>query len=82
MARIVLDANQVQQLYSSAGRVELCDASGKVLAEALPVPRPLAELADWEPVTPDVSDQEIERRLNSKAKNLTTAEVLAHLRKL
>jgi hypothetical protein len=82
MSRIILDASQIQQLHSANGPVELCDPSGKVVGRYVPVPRPLSELSEWELVGPEISDEELERRLNSDEPCYTTAEVLEYLRKL
>jgi hypothetical protein len=43
---------------------------------------PRIDLSDWEPVTPPVSEEELNRREQIKEKRYTTAEVLAHLEKL
>jgi len=82
MAQIILDATQAQQLCAAVGPIDLCNADGKVLGRVLPVPRPLADLSEWEPVSPEISEEEMERRLNSDEKCFTTAEVLEYLRKL
>ena len=40
------------------------------------------DLAEWEPLSPDISEEELDRRANSKEKRYTTTEVLAHLERL
>lgn len=40
------------------------------------------ELADWEPLGPELSDEEILHRLNTGERSYTTEEVLAHLGQL
>jgi len=39
-------------------------------------------LAEWEPLSPDITEDELERRAKSTEKRYTTAEVIAHLEKL
>jgi hypothetical protein len=59
--------------------VEPCDESGRLLGEF--VPKRL-DLSRWEPVTPEISDEELQRRLNSDEKRYTTTEVIKHLESL
>jgi len=76
--QINLDAKIADQLRSLGRTVELCDPSGLVLGRFVP----LIDLSEWEPVSPDISEEELDRRANSKEKRYTTAEVLAHLEKM
>jgi len=43
---------------------------------------PLIDPAEWEPVTPDVTEEELDRRAVSTEKRYTTAEVIAYLESL
>jgi hypothetical protein len=78
MSRITLDASVAKQLLNLQGPVEICDPTGKVLGRFLPK----IDLSDWEPLSPGISDEELQRRINSNEKRYTTAEVLAYLEKL
>jgi hypothetical protein len=78
MAQITLDSALANKLQGIVQIVELCDPSGRVLGRFLPAVDP----ADWEPISPEVSDEELDRRASSQAKRYTTAEVLAHLERL
>ena len=78
MSQIILDANVSSQLHKLMHAVELCDPSGRVLGRFVP----LIDLSEWEPISPEVSEEELDRRSKSKEKRYTTAEVLAHLEKL
>jgi hypothetical protein len=78
MTQIILDAGVSTQLHNLAQTVELCDPSGQVLGRFVP----LIDLSEWEPLSPDVSEEELDRRAQSKEKRYTTAEVLACLEKL
>lgn len=37
------------------------------------------DLSEWEPLSPDVSEEELDRRAKSTEKRYTTVEILAHL---
>lgn len=70
--------NTSSKLTALLHPVELCDPSGRVLGRFVP----LIDLSEWEPVSPDISEEELLRRSQSKEKTYTTAEVLAYLEKL
>jgi hypothetical protein len=78
MTQITLDPTLANKLQGLVQAVELCDPSGRVLGRFVPSP----DLAEWEPLSPEVSDEELDRRARSPGKRYTTAEVLAHLERL
>jgi len=78
MTQIILDATTSSKLHKLEQPVELCDPSGRVLGRFVP----LIDLSEWEPLSPDISEEELNRRMNSKEKRYTTREVLDHLEKL
>jgi hypothetical protein len=78
MTQIVLDANVARRLNALSQPVELCDPSGQVLGRFIP----LLNAAEWEPLSPDISEEELKRRSTSDEKRYTTAQVLAHLDRL
>jgi hypothetical protein len=78
MTRIILDSATSDQLNKLGQPAELCDASGKVLGRFVP----LIDLSEWEPVSPDISEEELQRRSKSTEKRYSTAEVLKHLEQL
>ena len=78
MTQIVVDTNLSSQLLTLTQPAELCDQSGQVLGRFVP----LINLSEWEPLSPDISEAELDRRAKSEGKRYTTAEVLAHLEKL
>ena len=78
MNQITLDPTLSKQLHGLGQVVELCDPSGQVLGRFVPV----VDLNEWEPLSPVVSEEELDRRASSKEKRYTTSEVLAHLEKL
>ena len=77
MTQITLDAALAGKLNELGQVVELCDPSGRVVGRFVP----LIDLSKWEPISPDVSEEELERRKQSKEKRYTTEEVLAYLEK-
>jgi hypothetical protein len=78
VTRIILDAAMQQKLNNLAEPLELCNESGRVLARLTPV----LDLSQYEPLEPQVSEEELRRRSQSDEKTYTTAEVLAYLEKL
>jgi hypothetical protein len=77
MNRINLDAAMVEKLLGPMQPVEVCDESGNVIGFF----SPKMDASQFEDVGPQISDEEIERRLNSKERRYSTAEVLRRLGK-
>ena len=75
MAQITIDPALASKLHGLSEVVELCDPSGCVLGRFIP----LVDLSEWEPVSPDISAEELDRRFRSQERRFSTAEVLAHL---
>jgi hypothetical protein len=78
MTRVIVDAVLRGKLHDLNEPLELCDESGRVLAHVVPMP----DLSEYEPLEPQVSQQELSRRARASETTYTTAEVLAHLEKL
>jgi hypothetical protein len=78
MTRIKLDTDLAARLHDLAQVAELCDPSGRVLGQFVP----RVDLSEWEPVSPEVSEEELDRRARSGARRYSTAEVLATLERL
>ncbi len=78
MTRITLDADLRSKLLDLTQPLELCDESGRVLARVLPAIDPSL----YEGLEPQISEEDLQRRWQSKGKTYTTAEVLAYLEKL
>jgi hypothetical protein len=78
MTRIVLDAAFLGKLHNLSQPLELCDETGKVRAQVVPVLDP----ADYEPMEPPpLSEEELQKRRSSNT-GLTTRELLTQLEKL
>jgi hypothetical protein len=78
MTQIVIDAALEKKLHALSEVAELCNESGRVIGRFLPA----VDLSHYEPLEPQISKEELERRKHSNEKRYTTAEVLAYLEKL
>jgi len=78
MAQIILDNDTARTFHELTACVDLCDTSGRVLGRFIP----LNDMSKWEAVSPDITDEELERRLSSNEKRYTSEEVLAYLDRL
>jgi hypothetical protein len=74
MTRIIVDETLRSKLHNLSEPLELCDESGLVLARLTP----LADLSQYEPWEPPISEEELRRREQSDTWH-TTEQVLAHL---
>ena len=79
MVRITIDDKLKQKLLNSGEVVELVDESGNILAKVLP------EAADfpngWTSMTPEISEEELKRRMESDEPGIPAEEFMARLRK-
>ena len=66
MTQIILDASASSKLNELMQPVELCDPSGRVLGRFVP----LIDMSEWEPVSPDVTEEELDRRAD-RTRNAT-----------
>ena len=78
MTRVTLDAATMSKLHNLSKRLQICDESGKIRAELVPVLDP----ADYEPAPPPELSPEELRRCFESTRWHTTAEVLARLENL
>jgi hypothetical protein len=78
MTRIICNAALREKLHGLATALELCDESAKVLARVLPAPDQVLEGSP----EPQITSEELDRRIASRGKTYSTAEVLAYLESL
>ncbi len=78
MVRITIDNELKAKLLAATGVVELCDESGELLAQAILNRNKIPE--GWVRITPELSEAEYQRRLNSNEPGITTEELLSRLR--
>ena len=62
MIQIILDASVAGKLSHLIEPVELCDLYGRVLGRFVP----RIDMSEWEPVSPEVSEEELDRREQSQ----------------
>ena len=80
MTRITID-NTVRSLLDKVTEpVELCDESGKYFGKFVPTIE--KQLEGYEMLGPEITKEELQRRMSSNERRYTTAEVIAHLEKL
>ena len=77
MTQIILDASVASKLSNPIEPVELCDLYGRVLGKFFP----RINMSEWEPVSPDISEEELDSRQQS-TERYSTQEVLAYLKRL
>ena len=75
MTQVIVDEALLAKLHNLTETLELCDAGGRVFGHFVPA----VDLAEWEPASPEVSEEELKRRARSNERRYSTAEVLAHL---
>lgn len=78
MTRVIVDNTLLAKLHNLSETLVLCDAAGHVFGHFVPVIDP----SEWEPASPGVSEQELDRRARSTEHRYSTAEVLARLDEL
>ncbi len=78
MPQVILDATTIAKLTATPMSLEICDDQGKVVGYF----RPRLDPSKYGPLEPQVSEEELRRREQSKERRYTTAEVLEHLRRL
>ncbi|MGL4551707.1 MAG: hypothetical protein ACRC33_11000 [Gemmataceae bacterium] len=78
MTCIPIDAALAAQLAGLTGEEQLVGPDGQVVGRVRP---PLIP-PGWEPSSPGITEEELERRRKSGGRTFTTAEVLKHLESL
>jgi hypothetical protein len=80
MTRITVDAELRRKLLYFNTPVELCDEAGQVVARVVPS-TPWNDPDKWVELTPPISEEELQRRMNSKEPTLSTQQLLDQLRR-
>jgi hypothetical protein len=81
MLRIKVDDELRKRFGDFKQDVELCDEDGRVLGR-FQISAPWTDPDQWEPLTPEITQEEIERRLTEGGATYTTAQVIEKLSKL
>jgi hypothetical protein len=79
MTRVMVDAQLQQVLLNFTKPLELCDESGTVRAKL--VPCPAEDSNEWIDLTPDLTDEELEREIDS-GESYSTEELIAEIKKM
>jgi hypothetical protein len=81
MTRVTIDDEMRKKLLNCTKPLELCNEAGLVLARLTPS-IPWTDSEDWEELTPPVSDEEIQRRIESNEPTFTTQELIDKIKQL
>jgi hypothetical protein len=81
MVRVTVNDELRRMFHDFKDAVEICDEDGRVLARFQPS-APWTDPDQWEFLTPEISDEEIERRMAANGPRHTTAQVIEKLSKL
>jgi len=78
MSPIQLDASTAEKLVRANSVIDVCDPEGRIIGSFCPRINP----KDWIIEGPELTDEELLRRVQSNERRYTTAEVLRHLESL
>jgi hypothetical protein len=81
MTRVTVDADLRKKLLNCTTPLELCDESGIVLAKLAPCARE-TNTDDWIDLTPDVTDEEIQREIDSGEASYSTQGLIAEIKRI
>ena len=81
MKRITVDDDLKEKLLGFDEDIELCDQEGYVLARVKPS-TPWNDPDNWVLLTPEITPEEIQRRLTTDEPTFTTQEVIEKLRSM
>jgi hypothetical protein len=81
MTRVILDEEMRKKLLDCTKPLELCDEAGIVLARLTPSLN-ASDPDDWEELTPPVSDEEIQRQIDSDEPTFTTQDLVERIKQL
>ncbi len=81
MTRVTVDAELKRKLLNCTTPLELCDESGIILAKLAPC-TPETDPNDWIDLTPEVTDEEIQREIESGEATHSTEELIAEIKKM
>lgn len=78
MTRVIVDDGLRAKLHDLTETLVLCDEAGHIFGHFVPS----VDFSEWEPVSPDASEEELGRRSGANEPRYSTADVLAHLDQL
>jgi hypothetical protein len=80
MTRVMIDADLRKILLDFSTPLELCDESGVVRAKL--VPCPTEDTNEWIDLTAEISDEEIQKDIESGDEGYSTEELIAAIKKM
>jgi hypothetical protein len=81
MTRVTIDAELRKVLLNFTKPLELCDESGSILGKLIPT-KPISGAEDWIDLTPDDTDEEIQRAIDSGEETYSTQELIDEIKKM
>ena len=81
MTRITIDEETRKKLLNCSKPLELCNEAGIVLARLTPS-TPWIDPEEWIELTPEESDEEIQRRIDSGEETYSTKELIDQIKQL
>ena len=78
MVQITIDNELRKKLFASGEVVELRDERGNLLGRLLPEKDD--PLEGWEPITPELPEEELQKAYEYDGPGMTTAELIARLK--
>jgi hypothetical protein len=80
MTRVTVDADLRKTLLDFSKPLELCDESGVVRAKL--VPCPAEDTNEWIDLTAEISDEEIQKDIESGDEGYSTDELIAEIKRM
>lgn len=80
MTRVTVGAEVRKLLLDFTTPVELCDESGCILGKMIPI-KPDSGESDWIDLTPDLTDEELEKEIDS-GEGYSTQELIAEIKRM
>ena len=80
MTRVTIDAHIRKILLDFSKPLELCDESGSILGKLIPAKPDIAD-DDWIDLTPDLTDEELEKEIDS-GEGYSTQELIAEIKRM
>ncbi len=80
MTRVTVDAQLQQLLLNFSRPLELCDESGSLVGRFIPAMSHIVD-DDWSDLTPDLTDEELEKEIDS-GESYSTQEIIDEIKRM
>ncbi|HJQ81003.1 MAG TPA: hypothetical protein VJ828_13670 [Lacipirellulaceae bacterium] len=81
MTRVTIDEEIRKVLLNFTKPLELCDETGSILGKLIPT-KPDVAADDWIDLTPDETDEEIDRAIDSGEETYSTHDLIDQIKKM